>query len=77
MPDTAEQLAVHDVFDPKENIDASAKHLTQLIDKHKSDLKLALGAYNAGPATVDQAGGIPNIPETHEYVASILKKLAE
>jgi soluble lytic murein transglycosylase-like protein len=77
MPDTAEQLAVHDVFDPKENIEAGAKYLKQLLDKYKGDLKLALGAYNAGPTTVDQAGGIPDIPETRDYVDSILKKLAK
>jgi soluble lytic murein transglycosylase-like protein len=77
MPDTAEQLAVHDVFDPKENIEAGAKYLKQLLDKYKGDLKLALGAYNAGPTTVDEAGGIPDIPETRDYVDSILKKLAK
>lgn len=77
MPDTAEQLAVHDVFDPKENIEAGAKYLKQLIDKYKGDLKLALGAYNSGPTTVDQAGAIPDIPETRDYVDSILKKLAK
>jgi len=36
----------------------------------------ALGAYNAGPAAVDQAGGIPNIPETREYVKAILDRIA-
>src|SRR5271157_1199252 len=77
MPDTAQQLAVHDVFDPKENIEAGAKYLKQLLDKYKGDLKLALGAYNAGPTTVDEAGGIPDIPETRDYVDSILKKLAK
>ena len=77
MPDTAAQLAVHDVFDPKENIEAGAKYLKQLIDKYKGDLKLALGAYNSGPATIDQAGGIPDIPETRDYVDSILKKIAK
>ncbi len=77
MPDTAEQLAVHDVFDPKENIEAGAKYLKQLLDKYKGDLKLALGAYNAGPTTVDQSGGIPDIAETRDYVDSILKKLAK
>jgi soluble lytic murein transglycosylase-like protein len=77
MPDTAQQLAVLDVFDPKENIEAGAKYLKQLIDKYKGDLKLALGAYNAGPTTVDQAGGIPDIQETKDYVEAILKRLAK
>ena len=71
-PDTAEQLAVHDVFDPKENIEAGAKYLKQLLDKYDGDLKLALSAYNSGPTT-----GRPIRRQTRDYVNSILKKIAE
>jgi len=76
MPETAGQLGVDDVFDPRQNIEAGARYLKELLDKYKGDLPLALGAYNAGPSTVDQAGKIPDIPETRDYVAAILKKLA-
>jgi len=75
LPDTADALNVKDVFDPKENIAAGAKYLKQLLDKYKGDNKLALAAYNAGPAVVDAANGMPDIPETREYVDAILKKL--
>lgn len=75
MPDTAGQFGVSDVFDPKQNIEGGATFLKQLLDKYKGDIGLALGAYNAGPSTVDQAGGIPNIPETRDYVDAILKKM--
>ena len=75
MPATAEQFGLRDVFDPKENIDTGAKYLKQLLDKYGGDLAKALGAYNAGPTTVDQAGGTPDIPETQEYVSAIMKKL--
>ena len=64
-----------DVFDPKQNIEAGATYLRQLLDKYKDDLKLALAAYNAGPATVDKTGGIPDIKETQDYVEGILKKM--
>ena len=77
MPDTAGQFGVSDAFDPKQNIEAGATFLKQLLDKYKGDTAMALGAYNAGPSTVDQAGGIPNIPETRDYVDAILKKIAE
>ena len=76
MPDTSGKLGVEDPFDPKQNIEAGAKYLKELLDKYKGDLPRALGAYNAGPSTVDQAGQVPDIPETRDYVAAILKKLA-
>jgi soluble lytic murein transglycosylase-like protein len=75
MPDTAADFNVNDVFDPKQNIAAGAKYLKQLLDKYKGDNKLALAAYNAGPAAVDAANGVPDIPETRDYVDAILKKL--
>lgn len=75
MPGTAGDLAVRDPFDPKENIEAGARYLKQLIDKYKGNLSQALGAYNAGPSAVDQAGGIPNIPETRQYVKAILDQI--
>lgn len=75
MPDTADRLSVKDPFDAKQNIDAGTKYLKELITKYSGNLALALSAYNAGPDTVDQAGGIPNIPETTDYVKAILTKL--
>jgi soluble lytic murein transglycosylase-like protein len=75
MPQTAEQFHVSDPFDPKQNVDAGAALLKQLLDKYKGDLNLALGAYNAGANTVDMTGVVPNIGETKNYVASILADL--
>jgi soluble lytic murein transglycosylase-like protein len=75
MPATAEDLHVEDPFDAKQNVEAGAKYLKQLLDRYKGDVKLALAAYNAGPAAVDQAGKIPEIKETQHYVDAILKKL--
>ena len=75
MPETAGELNVQDAFDPKENIAAGAKYLKQLIDRYHGDTKLALAAYNAGISAVDAAMGVPDIPETRDYVDSILKKI--
>ena len=75
MPATVDQFKVADVFDPKQNIEAGATYLRQLLDKYKDDVKLALAAYNAGPTTVDQAGGIPDIKETRDYVEGVIKKM--
>jgi soluble lytic murein transglycosylase-like protein len=75
MPAAIEDSKVGDPFDPKENIDAGAKFLKQFLDRYKGDLAQALGAYNAGPAAVDQAGGVPDFAETRDYVDAILRKL--
>jgi soluble lytic murein transglycosylase-like protein len=75
MPDTASDLGVKDPLNALENVTAGAQYLKQLLNKYKGDIPQALGAYNAGPTTVDQAGGIPNIRETRDYVKSILQKL--
>jgi soluble lytic murein transglycosylase-like protein len=75
MPQTAQELQVLNPFDPGENIQAGAKYLKQLLDRYKGDLGQALAAYNAGPGAVDHAGGIPEIPETRDYVNEILGKL--
>jgi soluble lytic murein transglycosylase-like protein len=72
MPATAADLGVGDPFDPRENVDAGARFLKQLLVKYSGDLPLALAAYNAGPARVDAAHGIPPIPETRKYIADIL-----
>jgi soluble lytic murein transglycosylase-like protein len=74
MPATAEQFAVEDPFDPAANVAAGAKFLRQLLDKYGGDAALALAAYNAGPATVDEVKGIPDIRETRDYVDAILGK---
>jgi len=72
MPATVDQFQVADPFDPQQNIEAGAKYLKQLLDKYGGDLSLALAAYNAGPAAVDAAKGIPDIRETRDYVKAIL-----
>jgi len=75
MPATAAEFGVKNPFDPVENLDAGARLLKKLVQRYGGDLALALGAYNAGPARVDAAGGVPKIPETVDYVTSILEKL--
>jgi len=77
MPDTISLFGVKDPFDSKQNIEAGAKYLKQMIDRYKGDLAKALGAYNAGPATVDEAKGVPDIPETRNYVDAILESLGK
>jgi hypothetical protein len=73
MPSTAAQLGVHDVFDPKQNIDAGTRYLGDLLQRFRNDMGLALAAYNAGPQRVQQYGRIPPYAETTSYVRRVQK----
>lgn len=75
MPETQTTFAVRNPTDPQESISAGAKFLKQLLDRYQGDLSLALSAYNAGPTRVDQLQSVPQIPETMDYVATILGRL--
>jgi soluble lytic murein transglycosylase-like protein len=75
MPATQLSLDVRNPFDAQESLTAGAKLLKQLLERYQGDVKLALGAYNSGATRVDQAGGIPGIPETQDYVSDILGRL--
>ena len=70
MPDTAAELGV-DPRNVRENIFGGAKYLSQQLSRF-GEMPLALAAYNAGPTRVARLGRIPNIPETQNYVKSIL-----
>lgn len=75
MPATQSQFAVANPFNAKENLDAGTKLLKQLLDRYSGDLTKALSAYNAGAGRVDESGAVPEIPETKNYVLSILGEL--
>ncbi len=72
MPFTAKEMGVKNPFNPEENIEGGIKYLRYLLDKFNGDLTLALAAYNAGPKTIEKAGGIPNMQETQKYVKQVL-----
>lgn len=73
MPGTARELGV-DPYDPAQNIEGAARYLQQQLAAFGS-VRLALAAYNAGPGRVRQAGRVPNIRETRNYVAAIERSL--
>lgn len=73
MPETAQDLGVHNRWDPKQNIDGGARLLRRLIDRF-GKLELALAAYNAGENAVARHGNqIPPFPETRRYVKKVMK----
>lgn len=76
MPGTAAQMGVNSA-DPMANLEGGARYLRLQLDAFGGDIEKALAAYNAGPARVVKAGGIPNIRETRAYVAAIMGRLAD
>lgn len=74
MPATARELAVEDPFDPRQNIDAGARYLRQLLDEHDGAFWKALAAYNAGQGRVARYNGLPPYQETIQYVKRVLDR---
>lgn len=72
MPGTARELGVEDRFDPVENLRGGADYLARQLRRFQ-DVRLALAAFNAGPARVASLGRIPRIRETEQYVESVIE----
>ena len=77
MLETAAELGVKDIHDPKQNVFGGTRYIKQLLRRYEGDVDLALAAYNAGPAAVDRYKGIPPYPETIDYVARVRKYYAQ
>ena len=74
MPATASILGVQNSFAPDQNISGGTTYLDQLLTRYHDDIKLAVAAYNAGPAAVDRYHGIPPFAETRAYVARVIRE---
>jgi soluble lytic murein transglycosylase-like protein len=67
LPSTAAELRL-DVDVPRTNVLAGARYLRSMLDRFGSP-DLALAAYNAGPAAVERARGVPAFAQ--RYVADV------
>ncbi|MEO0389414.1 MAG: lytic transglycosylase domain-containing protein [Pseudomonadota bacterium] len=72
MPATAEEFGVTDSLAPDQNIKGGVAYLHWLMDRFDGDPVLVLAAYNAGPGAVRDAAGVPDYPETRDYVPKVL-----
>ncbi len=73
MPGTASRYGVRDPYDPEDNISGGARYLRDLLGMFRSDVRLAVAAYNAGERNVMKYGyQIPPFEETRNYVSKVL-----
>lgn len=73
MPGTARELGVNPNV-PFDNLVGGARYFRRVLESFDYDVEKALAAYNAGPARVRRANGVPRITETQLYVASVMKR---
>jgi soluble lytic murein transglycosylase-like protein len=83
MPATAERYGLtgdgkvplaRKLTDPRTNVRAGARYLSDLMKMFPGQLELALAAYNAGEGAVQRAGNrIPNYRETQNYVKTVMQ----
>jgi soluble lytic murein transglycosylase-like protein len=52
------------------NLQVGTTYINLLLS-YCTNVTAALAAYNAGPTAVNAAGGVPNFPETQNYVKKI------
>jgi hypothetical protein len=57
--------------DPEVNVAFGEAYRDAMMREQGGDPRLGLAAYNAGPGAVASAGGIPNFPETQNYVNTL------
>jgi soluble lytic murein transglycosylase-like protein len=67
MPDTAATFRVGNRFDPAENIRGGVAYLAFLMEECGGELRLVVGAYNAGHGRVLKAGLRYRNPETVNF----------
>jgi soluble lytic murein transglycosylase-like protein len=76
MPSTAARLGINP-RDPAQNLRGAAAYLRSLVNRFAGrgiqTMRLAIGAYNAGPLAVERAHGVPN-GSTHRYVSNVLAR---
>lgn len=71
MPATAIRFGVRDRFDIEDNIRGGVAYLAWLIRLFRGDLRLAVGAYQAGESPIRLQGLAYSSPEVFDYVTRV------
>jgi soluble lytic murein transglycosylase-like protein len=71
IPDTARRFGVKNAFNPGQNIAGGVAYLKHLLTLFSGNVPLSVAAYNAGEFAVLRRAGIPDYPETVDYVRKV------
>ena len=71
IPEIARKFGAKNPFNPQQNISAGVAYLKHLLGVFSGDVSLSVAAYNAGPNAVLRHGGVPDYPETTDYVQKV------
>lgn len=72
MDETARDMGVVNVFDPRENIYGATRYLRVLANMFNGDLILTIAAHHAGPGSVSRYKGIPPFKTTRQYIRAVM-----
>ncbi|MFZ0487386.1 MAG: lytic transglycosylase domain-containing protein [Arenicellales bacterium] len=72
LPETASRFSVHNLDDPRQNLQAGVLYLKHLIDLFDGNVMMAVAAYNAGPNQVRRHRGVPPYKETRRYLGKVM-----
>lgn len=75
MPSVIQDMGVHNVHDPRENILGGTRLLRILANRYDGDLVLTIAAYHAGVGSLAKYGNnVPPYEFTRKYVRMVLKQ---
>lgn len=77
MPAAADDMGVHQVHDPRENIYGGTRYLRILANKFEGDIVLTIAAYHSGAANVNKWNDVPPYPKVQRYVRMVLRRYHE
>jgi hypothetical protein len=75
MPEVVEDMGVHNVHDPRENILGGTRLLRVLANKFDGDLVLTIAGYHAGAGSLARYGNqVPPYEHTRIYLSMVLER---
>lgn len=76
LPGTAKEVGVEDPFEPKQNLEGTARYFKKMMNfwkGHPKQIEMALASYRVGYGVVKKYKDVPDIPEVLDFISGIGK----